>query len=294
MPTYACVAEIKEEMAAGSDSNTVEDPKLLRLARKATARLDKLLQSTKHLPFFPQIDTRQMMLDREHVSSSNNTFWFQQPLLALGSLDAGGTALAAGTDVELWPTLQSPADTLRLLSFSNNWYRYLPSSGAPGMVTITGTWGVNSNYQNAWLAVDTLIVPNPGTQITADATVFEVSDAGGIDPYGMEPRLSPGQLIKINSEFMDVIAVDYDDDQLTVVRGVLGSTKATHENSAAISVWQVEEPVRRLVARQTAFMYARKGAFESSTVSDFGVINFPSDQLGEVRGILQGYAYGTY
>jgi hypothetical protein len=288
MPTYASVAEIKDEMAAGSESQATEDAQLLKQARKASARLDKLLFAKKS-PFFPLIEARQVQLEQSRISSSENTFWFEQPLLSLSTLDAGGTALVTGTNVELWPSLQSPADTLRLLSFDTSWYRYLPCSGAPGFVTLTGIWGVHSDYPNAWLDVDTLAesVDDAVREIT-------VTDAAGMDPMGNEPKLSPGHLLKIEDEWLDVIRVDEETNILTVLRGVRGSTAVDHSADAVVSVWQVEEPVRRLVARQTAFMYARRGAYESSTINDFGVVNFPSDQLKEVRGILQGYAYGSY
>lgn len=282
MPTYASLDEIKAELKTTS---TTDDAKVRRLALQASARLDRIFDVRRPL-FFPYIETRQFLMDYDLINSALGTFRFRDNLLAVSSATAGSETLTVGTTVELWPTLASPSQYLRLKNVGDSWYTYCTSDGSPQSVTIVGTWGFNRDYPNAWIAVDAL-----ASGINASVTSMTVADADGADQYGFTPRFSPGQLLKIDDEFLEVTAVNTGTQVLTVRRGVFGSTAAVHSSSASVYVWQVEEPVKRLIARQTAFMYARQGAFESATINDFGVINFPADLLSEVYGILQGYAY---
>lgn len=289
MPTYATLDECKAELLADETVDAAEDTRLRRLLRQASQRLDKLLQSPREQPlFFPTIGTRNFAVAPQRVNSGQNTLYFGDPLLALTSVSAGGSALAVGTQVELYPTDQTPATALRLMTYSTSWYAYQPTSGAPLVATITGVWGWHGLYGSAWLSSDTL-----AASLNSSATTLTVSDADGEDAYGFAPRFSPGNLIRVDSEYMDVVAVDAGTNTLRVVRGVLGSTAAAHESAAAVSVWQVPDVVRRAVMRQAAFMYARRGAYQTAQVNDFGTISFPADVLSEVRGMLDGYAYGA-
>lgn len=289
MPTYATLDECKAELLADETVDAAEDDKLRRLLRQASQRLDKLLQSPREQPyFFPVIGTRNITVAPHRVNSSDNTFYIGEPLLALSSVSAGGTALTLGTQVELYPADQTPAMMLRLLRYGTSWYDYQPTSGAPLVASVSGVWGWHGQYGSAWLSSDTLAAGINGT-----VTTLTVSDVDGEDAYGFEPRFSPGNLIRVESEYMDVVAVDAGTNTLRVVRGVLGSTAAAHESAAAVSVWQVPDVVRRAVMRQAAFMYARRGAYQTAQVNDFGTISFPADVLSEVRGMLDGYAYGA-
>jgi len=72
---------------------------------------------------------------------------------------------------------------------------------------------------------------------------------------------------------------------------VNGSTAAAHSNAASVSVWQVDENIKRAVTRQAANNYAKRGAYDSSTVTDLATVTFSADFLAEVREIMQSMAY---
>lgn len=285
MTLYATLAEGRAETKAGTNA---DDAKLLTYLRIVSRRIDTLFQSRR--PFFlPYIETRQYRIEPARVNAWDNTFQMNDNLLALTSVSVDGTALTIGTDVEAWPTLASPYRYLRLLDYGRTWYGLcdLSMPRKPYFATVTGTWGYHGDYTHAWLPVTTL----SAAVVSTTATTITVTDVDGTDAYGRSPWISAGALLQIDSEWMEVTATNTTTNVCTVRRGVNGSTAATHLISAAVSVWQVEETIRRATARQAAFLYARAGAYESANVTDIGIVQFPSDLLAELRGIMVGYAY---
>lgn len=280
---YASLADAKAELKAGT--NTVEDAKVLRHLRAISSRVDRLKQSRR--PFFlPYIESREFRVNRESIDYWNNILTFDDNLLALTGTSVAGTTLTVGTTVEAWPTLASPYHQLRIIGWDSVWYSYYTDDNEPVLCTITGEWGYHNDYANAWLSVDTL-----AANINASVKTLTVADVDGTDDYGFSPRLSAGSFIKVGTEYMWVVATNTTTNVCTVVRGVHGSTAAAHTATDPVYVWQVEDDIRRVVARQAAFMYARMGAFESANITDIGIVNFPSDLLAELRATVGGYAY---
>lgn len=285
MALYASLDECKSELKTGTAVNATEDPKLLSHLRTVSARIDRQFQSRRRF-FEPFIESRQVVVSNGGINSLQGTLALDSNLLAATGVNVGSTALTVGSQVEAWPTLMSPARTLRLLDSSLSWSNYCGAGGyAPSIVTIAGVWGFHRDYTNAWLKVDDVTL----AQITVSATTFTVASAAGVDAYNRTPRLSPGNLLKVDNEYMELVAVS--SNTLTVIRGANGSTAATHEIGADVLVWQVEDPIKRACARQAAFLYARRGAYESSNISDLGIVNYPSDLLAELREIVAEYAY---
>jgi hypothetical protein len=89
-----------------------------------------------------------------------------------------------------------------------------------------------------------------------------------------------------------VTAVNTTTNVLTIRRGVNGSTPAAHVATTAINVWQVEEPVKRACIRQSAMMYARRGAFQVEVLDGIGVVTYPQDLLVELKNVLTEFMYG--
>jgi len=282
---YCTLADAKDEQNITSDPQAAEDARLLQKIRQVSARVDRLYQSKRPI-FLPWIEDDRYRAESTRINSLDNTFYFGRNLLALNTVLLGTQALTVGSQVEAWPSGITPYQYLRFLDYTDSWYdSCVSSTPAPLFVTINGTWGYHSNYSEAWMAVDTLTVdPLTGATLT-------VADVDGTDNYGRAPRISPGALLKIENEYLLVTAVNTGTNVATVKRGVNGTTGVGHAIGSAVSVWQVEDPIRRVVARQSAFLYAREGAYESSSVSDVGITNYPSDLLAELRGALQGYIY---
>jgi hypothetical protein len=286
MTLYATLADAKSTMAAGSSSSTTDDAIVLRNLRVVSRRIDRLFQSRR--PYFaPYIESREFALNPEYINSREGTFRFNDPLLALTGTSVGTEALTLGTGVKAWPTLTTPIHKLLLVGSYTNWYGYCNDLNEPNRVTIAGTWGYHRDWANAWMAVSTL----SAAIVSTTATTFTVADIDGADLYGRIPMISAGALVKIDDEYLEVIATDTATNTATVLRGVNGSTAATHLNAASVSVYQVEEDIRDIVARQAGFKYARRGAYENINIADLGTIQFPADMLAELWGVLRGYMY---
>lgn len=284
MTPYATLAQAKGELKA---TGTVDDAKLLENIRQASVRIDRLFHSRR--PYFaPWNEARIFPVDGYHVNSYDNTFYFGENLLALTALSIGSDTITVPTIANVWPTSPSPYKTLRLTSSGGAWYDYCESGDctAPLTTTITGVWGFHRDYSNAWQDVDSITA-----DITAGATSFIVNDADGADAWGVTPRLSAGNVVKLDSEYMEVTATNTTTNVVSVKRAIHGTTAAAHTTGARVYVWDTEEAVRRAVERQAAYMYARRGAYESSNITDVGQINFPADLLAELRGVVAGYAY---
>ena len=82
-------------------------------------------------------------------------------------------------------------------------------------------------------------------------------------------------LIKIDDEYMSVVATDTTEDELTVIRAVRGSTAATHDVDAAISVFVPQPEITRATQLMAFFDYARRG----------NITQVKFDGVVEVQGI---------
>lgn len=282
MSYYCTLAEARDELNA--TANTASDNALLRQVLTVSRRIDRIMNGLSDQPYFlPRIKAEKVLIDPRHINSAENSLLLRglPPLLAITSVTADGTDVTSV--VEGFPQGEPLIRKLRITSSGQSWYSYL-NTRDPGYVVITGIWGCHSDYSNAWSQVDTL-----AAEQSAVAGSFTVSDADGADAYGITPRFSPGALIKIGSEFQLVTAVNTTTNVVTASRGQLGSTAVLHAISSLVYVWQVEDPIKRIAARQAALMVARKGAFQVETVDGVGTVSYPQDLLRELTDVLTEY-----
>lgn len=285
---YCTLADVKSELNADS---TIDDKKVMRGIRQLSRRIDKMFRSNVAL-FVPNILTRQVMIDGVNVSSWNNTLMLRPtdatyaPLLDPTGVTVNNRSLVIGTNVQSYPPLTSPITALQLIGdCCISWYDYCNAvTRGPRFATIAGVWGYNVDYANAWLAVDAL-----DAGVDASVTTLTVDDVDGENPYGESPRISAGNVIQIDTEWMDVIDTDIATNAVTVIRGVNGSTAAAHSGGAVVSVYLVDENIRR-ICRQAANQYAKIGAFDIVKMNDFQTIQFAPDLLQEIADLLQMFA----
>jgi len=289
---YASLADVRRELNADL---TVDDKDIMYLIRQYSSRLDRMFKQRNASFFAPYLETRTVELSPYNINSDEGTLTLKTPqngtasLLALTGVGINTQTLIVGTNVNPYPTPIPPYMQLQLMGgCCNTWYSYTWCNGVRGLpfASVTGIWGYNADYANAWLSVDTLAA----AITTLTATTFTVADVDGDDPNGESPRLSAGNLIQIDSEWMNVISTVVATNTVTVTRGVNGSTAATHPIQTPVSVWQTDLSIRRAVTRQVCAIYARKGAFETIRVSDMGIVSFPPDIMTEVNDLIQLFA----
>lgn len=274
---YCTLADAKATMRADS---TLDDALLLSLIGQVSARID-LLMSTNTPYFQPYTDALEFEVVAQRVDSGRNAFILPpgSPLLALTSVLLNGAAVTASAH----PATRSPISMIRRTD-GGSWYEN--GTDDPPTVVITGVWGYHRRYAQAW-PVEALAA----AVISTTATAITVADVDGSNPDGFTPRISAGNLIGIDNELLEVTATNTVTNAVTVRRGMNGTTAATHLIAAPVSVWQTDDNVRRVTARQAGLLYARRGAYEQQTITDVGVITYPADLLSELRGVLQGFQF---
>lgn len=262
---------------------TAEKADILTFLRVISRRIDLEFVSKRPV-FAPYTETRRFDLTAGRVNSGLGTFAFDGALLALTSVNVSGTAVSA---VEGYPdSTMPPFRELRLTDCCTGWYGYCPADCVVPYVRITGVWGYHRDYASAFPALDAL-----AANINSSQTTFTVADIDGEDEFGVTPRISAGSQVKIGDELIEVIATNTGNNQATGRRGVNGSVASSHSAGDAVRVWQVEEPIRQVVARQAAFILKRRGAYTTMESDGLNSVRYPPDLLPDLRAVLQEYAY---
>jgi hypothetical protein len=281
MTNYTTLARAKAEIKA---SSTIDDALVRRTIATVSKRIDAVMGSPRRPFFAPYTEQRGYLITADRVGSMDNTFLLKDHILAFTAVLKQTTSVTSL--VELYAYDNEVATMLRFTNSSYNWY---PNDcGSQKKIYVTGTWGWNEDYTNAFDSVDT--IQDIGG-INASVTSVKVADADGADLDGFTPRFSPGNLVRIESELLEVTAVNTTTNVLTVRRGVNGTTAAIHAAATALEVYRVDERIDRITARQTALLYARRGAFQVETLDGVGVITYPQDLLTELLNSLTEFLY---
>jgi len=285
MTSYCTLADVRAETKSRS-TDTTDDSQLERYIRIVSKRIDSVMGYRRWPYFAPYIDTRTYEISTRRIDSYYNTFEMDHYCLALTTVVRNGETITS--NVELYSSHNAVAKHLRITNRNTYWYMAGTSTDVPPyLVAVTGVWGWNEDYDNAWESVDAL-----AGNINSSTTSVTVADADGADLDGFTPRFSAGNLIQIGTEWMDVVAVNTTTNVLTVRRAVNGSTAAAHTAADAVKVYRVDERIRRVATRQADMLYARRGAFQVETLDGVGVVTYPQDLLNELMGVLTEFQYG--
>ena len=279
MTNYYCtLAQVKSELKA---ENTTSDNYVLSMIQVVSQRVDEMLKR-RYQFFLPYTYAKSVPLDEYTHSAYMNTLLLPDYLLSLTSVVVNTTDVT--TNARLYPPNEVPVYRLQL---NNNarWTDYPDDNYPITYVNVTGVWGYNRDYPNAWQSVDTITTVGG---INASATTFTVADADGVDTYGLTPRFSIGNDIKADTEIMLVIGVNTTTNTLTVRRGVLGTTSATHTQGTAVSTYTVEPIISQTVARQVGKIYANRGGYTTQS-TEAGNFTYPPDLLSELKNVVSLY-----
>jgi hypothetical protein len=157
----------------------------------------------------------------------------------------------------------------------------------------TGIWGYADDRDEAWEDSLDEVEDNP---LTSGATEVTVNDADGASSTGTAPRFMAGQLLRIQSEYFEVSAVNTTTNKLTVVRARNGTTAASHVQNTQIDVWRPPEPVRA-AAQITVVrhhMRATQGYADSRAQADIGQLFFLKKLDPEAQELLASYRLVHY
>lgn len=269
--TLCTVADAIQEIVTQQVSITAADTAdILQAIRAASARIDEYLG----VPFEPVIATRRFDATYYPVTADGQVLMLNWPLLDAETITLGnGTELGA-TDYQLDPEHGTAATEVYLTTGQHSFFS-TDGTTPIGAIQIEGVWGMRRGYDRAWTSVTTL-----SAGINASVTAVPVTSA---------TTISPGALLKVNSEYMRVTSITT--NTLTVIRGENGSTAAAHLSADAVSVWKWEPVINAAAYKLAAYLYHRRGNFQQSQF-DMGTgvaVQYPSDMPGFIAKTLDAY-----
>lgn len=278
------LAKMETRLKEGFES---ADDNALDYLKRAIAFVSARIDAETNYTFWPDIRTEYYDAKGAHIIDARLMELTKMPFLSLTSVTGGlGDTLVAGTDYYPWPRGSQPITALRLIATSGrSWGQYVDDWR--DAIVLTGIAGYHERYDEAWIASGDSIQDDP--QIASTETYITVTDVDEADAYGWTPRFSPGNLIRIGSEFCEVVKTNPSSNTLTVRRGVNGSTAVAHDADTAIDVFQVEPNIQRAALRWVGYLLKRRGAFEQTSFDGVATVTFPPDAPGEVKAILDQY-----
>jgi hypothetical protein len=119
-------------------------------------------------------------------------------------------------------------------------------------IKVSGKWGYHNRWSQAWRDSADTVQNNP---LTSTASTVTVADADGADSEGDSPRFQVGHLIRVESEYLRVLAVNTSTNTLTVQRAAGGTTAAAHSQNTPIQVYQPPLDVVTLALRWAVWLY---------------------------------------
>jgi hypothetical protein len=296
---YYCSLDFAKELLnttiASGNTLSAEDKRLLSAIRTVSRRVDNAFQSRRPL-FQPYSEARHIFISPFRINRSLGTLDLRDWALAID--DTLVSVNGVQMDVEAYPDVQQPPfRQIRLTACDDDWYTPCGLDDCcsdPLQAEVPAVWGFHRDYlDSAWEAIDAL-----AAQINDAVTTITVSDADGADASGMTPRISPGDLLRIDNtsgapEFVEVVSANYTTNVITLRRGVNGTAADGHALAAVVYRWNVEEPIKTAVARQAGLMYARRGVYntvEAGGSAGVVEIRFPNDWLRDAFAMMAEYA----
>jgi len=236
---YTTLADVKARLGITEAS---EDALIAGFISQASARISAYARRV----FVPYRGT--LTLDAVPPGWIGRVVFLEEDVLQADEIKVGGEIV---TDYVLRPTREAPR---ALLIFGQN--ASLQYSDPLGAGQIIGTFGYHSDYSRAWRSVDTLTAG-----VTSSGTVLSVNSVSALDERGLR-RFTRGDYVRVGSEFMRVLSVNTSVNQMTVDRGIRGTTAAAHSSGAAVSVYRQMEDVKAAAEMLAVYLYQNKNAVQ--------------------------------
>lgn len=151
-------------------------------------------------------------------------------------------------------------------------------------VKIVGVLGWHRDYSNAWEASGDTVRDTGG--ISAAATTITVTAPAADDAMARAPRFSIGNLLKIESEYIEVTGVG--PTTLTVARGVNGTTAATHAQTTAIYKYRPDPVASEAALTQAArwFKRSQQAFADTGAIMELGQLTYAKKLDPGIEAIL--------
>src|SRR5512139_12104 len=226
---------------------TDDDALLTRLIIDA----EQWAERTAQRSFKPIVETR--LFDWQ----DSYTLYFNDDLVELITVTNGDSVptVIPLTEFVYLPRRDYPKYAVVLERGSDYFWQY--TDQPEGALSLKAMWCCHDDWANAW--IDSLDEVEDAAGINASVTTVTVTNVDGANVNTETPRFSAGMLIKVESEWMEVTAAtNAATDTLTVKRGSLGSTAATHAKDTKIYVFQPHRAVMGAIMAYVHWRYNQK------------------------------------
>jgi len=278
MNEYISLDDLKLYIEIDDDDGS-DDPLLEGLCYTASRMID----GTTRRFFYPKIETR----DYDHPQHDDGRLKLDGDLLVVDTFTTnnGDTEISASDYFLMTGTSYNLPPYERIVLKRDGTQPNLLYSGTIQKANqLIATWGYHEDYDNAWQSSNDVVKDAAG--ISAAVTSITVDNADGADIYGNTPRFKTQTLLKIDDEFISLVAKDTTTNILTVIRGVNGSTAASHALNAPIYIYQPEADIHHAARRLAGWLYAQKDTPYSNrlVIPQAGTIEIPSGAPIDVMG----------
>ncbi len=262
---YTTLTDVKTSYLV--TTGTAQDALIADLIRSVSREIEQITNRK----FYPRIETRYYDTPREWFTP----LYLDDDLLALTTLTNGnGTAFTAA-QYKLYPLNSTPKQNIALLASSSERWRTSTAGDAEGAITALGVWGYHDDYASGWLDI----------ACTLAAAITQVGSTSFTCTTG---KVRAGDLLLIDSEYIYASAVSTGaTDTVTCVRGVNGSTAATHLISAAVTRWRFEAVYMLATVAVVAYLRLKDNPIGDMLQIDGYTFSTPKDVSKYVQSRLQ-------
>ncbi len=197
--TYSNLTKLRRRQSLGG-LDTSDNAKLLDKLRAATAQVETW---TAGRVFQPISETRQF----DYQTPLQCMFRSQDLLQLTGAspvVDQTGNAIPTAAMIMLGGTESAYTATGPFYGMELNptMGYFLYTTTKTRAISVTGVWGYHTDYGLAWVDSLDTVGNNP---LSSSATTITVTNCAAADAYGNYPRINPGDLIQIDTEWLYVI-----------------------------------------------------------------------------------------
>jgi hypothetical protein len=266
MASYYCtLAQLQAYNSVTGITVAADDSFLVDVIKRASRAIERICRRS----FYPTTATKKF----DHP---DNVQWmsFGADLLSCTSLTVDGTVIPS-TEYYLKPSNAKAYQWIELKKGSGYYFEWTDTDQES--VSIAGIWGWHDNYAEAYEASGQTV--QNATQISASGTTLTVTSA---------TNFSVMQTIKVEDELMLITAIST--VNLTVTRGLNGTTAAAHLNGVAISIYRPPLDIEHACVRLSTWYYRQREApFDRTAQGELGMIVIPVSIPTDVDAMLKPY-----
>lgn len=184
----------------------------------------------------------------QYISRDSQQLWLfnDAPLLEITTLTNGDSNTISSNNTVLKPNNGYPKEIVHLKPSACTGFKAASSGNWQQVISIDGIWGYVPHYATCWKLTGQTVQNT--TEISSSATNLKVTSTAGF---------SRGWYLQIEDETLFVEAV-VDGTDLTVERGALGTTAATHLNGTAIRRFVHDNIIYRATTEWASYLYKSK------------------------------------